>query len=423
MDIENKSRLLIAIGIGLLFPLFFQLSGGVYNSAFPVLDSGGMLSALPLPISILACFGGILMLLGNYRRAFLGGIFVAGLLFVLLISLLFAEIGAGVDRRKIILIFQYLLPAFGLILGQMIVDDDKLIPRAFLYTLLVIVPVQLVCSWVQKGTFALTHNLYLFSIYSHIQFVPLIMVCAFSYSMVTLWENHKRKLFVLACLMLIYVLASASFLAIFAYVAFIVVFIGIRMGMPLQNIKLAIIFPVLVVVAVAMVAESLQMFYEFIGNHNIAVHVDGSYVNKFNELASGNIPQNVLERLDIWKLYIDAIAESTKTLILGHNVLISREVISSAHNWYLDITYAFGLLSLLPMSLLIGYTAYQLWQSKQTLSSETLWLAVIVFYLVIVDNNFKVTLRQPYPGIFAYFLWGLLLSQFPRKREQEREGI
>lgn len=363
------------------------------------------------------------MLLGNYRRAFLGGIFVAGLLFVLLISLLFAEIGAGVDRRKIILIFQYLLPAFGLILGQMIVDDDKLIPRAFLYTLLVIVPVQLVCSWVQKGTFALTHNLYLFSIYSHIQFVPLIMVCAFSYSMVTLWENHKRKLFVLACLMLIYVLASASFLAIFAYVAFIVVFIGIRMGMPLQNIKLAIIFPVLVVVAVAMVAESLQMFYEFIGNHNIAVHVDGSYVNKFNELASGNIPQNVLERLDIWKLYIDAIAESTKTLILGHNVLISREVISSAHNWYLDITYAFGLLSLLPMSLLIGYTAYQLWQSKQTLSSETLWLAVIVFYLVIVDNNFKVTLRQPYPGIFAYFLWGLLLSQFPRKREQEREGI
>lgn len=40
----------------------------------------------------------------------------------------------------------------------------------------------------------------------------------------------------------------------------------------------------------------------------------------------------------------------------------------------------------------------------------TVWLAVIVLYLVVVDSNFKVTLRQPYPGIFSYFLWGMLVS-------------
>jgi hypothetical protein len=415
MEIRNNPQLLIIIGIGLLFPLFFQLSGGIYNSTHPIIDSGGILATLPLPISILACFGGILILLGNYRRAFLGWIFVAGLSFVLLVSLLFAEIGAEVDRRKVILIFQYLLPTFGLVLGQMIVDDEKFIPRAFLGTLLVIVPAQLVCGWVQ-GTFALTHNLYLFSIYSHIQFVPLILVCAFLYSMATLWESHKRALYMLAFLMLIYVLASASFLTIFAYVAFIAVFTCIRMGMPLKNIKVAVIFPVLVVVAVAIVVESLQIFYELIRNHYLVIHVDGSYINKFDELSSGNIPKNVLERLDIWKLYVGVITESTKTVILGHNIPLPREIISSAHNWYLDITYSFGLISLLPMFLLIGYTAYRLWQSKQILPGETLWLAVIVFYLVIVDNNFKVSLRQPYPGIFAYFLWGLLLSHLPHKR-------
>lgn len=45
------------------------------------------------------------------------------------------------------------------------------------------------------------------------------------------------------------------------------------------------------------------------------------------------------------------------------------------------------------------------------LPAQTWWLTVIVFYLVVIDSNFKVTLRQPYPGIFAYFMWGLLLSR------------
>ena len=36
---------------------------------------------------------------------------------------------------------------------------------------------------------------------------------------------------------------------------------------------------------------------------------------------------------------------------------------------------------------------------------------VILARRVVIDSNFKVTLRQPYPGIFAYFMWGLLLSR------------
>lgn len=36
---------------------------------------------------------------------------------------------------------------------------------------------------------------------------------------------------------------------------------------------------------------------------------------------------------------------------------------------------------------------------------------MLVRFLVLVDSNFEVTLRQPYPGIFAFFLWGLLLAR------------
>ena len=43
-----------------------------------------------------------------------------------------------------------------------------------------------------------------------------------------------------------------------------------------------------------------------------------------------------------------------------------------------------------------------------------MWNAAVVLYLVVVDNNFKVSFRQPYPGIITFFLWGLLIQQMSR---------
>jgi hypothetical protein len=38
-----------------------------------------------------------------------------------------------------------------------------------------------------------------------------------------------------------------------------------------------------------------------------------------------------------------------------------------------------------------------------------------------LDNNMKVTLRQPYPGVFGFFLWGILLSRLARLEPLPRE--
>ncbi|HEY3327773.1 MAG TPA: hypothetical protein VGK14_11480, partial [Novimethylophilus sp.] len=103
----------------------------------------------------------------------------------------------------------------------------------------------------------------------------------------------------------------------------------------------------------------------------------------------------------------------------GHPKPLPRKVWSSAHNWYLDLIDNFGLISVLPILFLTGYTTYLLCHYGEKLPSETLWLGAIVFYLVVVDSNFKVTLRQPYPGIFAFFLWGMLLSKLTIKRTEE----
>jgi hypothetical protein len=87
---------------------------------------------------------------------------------------------------------------------------------------------------------------------------------------------------------------------------------------------------------------------------------------------------------------------------------MDRKVATSAHNYYLDLAYNSGLVALVPVLLLIGYTATQL---RRGMDLETLGLVLVVGFLVVFDDNFKVTFKQPYPGILGFFLWGLLLQK------------
>jgi hypothetical protein len=395
------------IAIALLFPLFVQISGGIYSNPEAVTDSGGLLNKLPLPISIAACVIGILALAKNYRRAIPVMVFISGFLGLMVISLLFAGANQTIEQRKVIIGIQFLLPTMGLVLGQLVDDDRSIIPKAFMGVLLLIVPFQLLAGWWQK-TLTLTHNLYLFSIYQHFQFVPVIFVLAFCWVMVNLWSEHKKILGFFTVIMGIYALASASFLAIGLYSLFVMVFFVHK----LLQLKTGRFVALTIFSACMLVASMVVGLYYGIAQNNTSIIGDnGQYVGKFKTLADGKIPVNVSHRLDDWKLYRDWITESNRTIFLGHVEPPPRQVKTSAHNWYLDFVYNFGLVSLLPLLALIGFTGWSLVRNRKALSAQTFWLAALVAFMVLIDSNFKVTLRQPYPGIFAYFMWGLLLTR------------
>jgi len=400
--------MLWAIGFLLLFPLFFQLTGEVFNSKTPVFDSGGVLTQLPIPISILTCLIGVVVLIGNYRRADLAVTFVAAMLFMMLASLIFAGFSFSFEQRKIILMLQILLPTSGLILGQMIEDTDKIIPKSFLVVLFLVVPAQLLASILQ-GRVVLTHNLYLFSIYQHFQFVPLVFVCAFSYVMVTLWDGYKKILCLLTILMQIYAIFSISFLTIFAFLTFITIFICSKLIEKSGKIKSVLKITLLLAFMAGL--AGMLIYFGVAKNHSPNAGDGGQYIGKIQTLANDQMPRNLQDRFADWRLFGSGIVESPQSAVFGHASPLAREIRSSAHNWYLDTAYTFGLISLLPILFLIGYTIFRLWGAMGKMSSEVLWLGGIVLYLVLIDSNFKVTLRQPYPGIFAFFLWGLLLAK------------
>lgn len=408
MQSKKQNFIIWLIAATLIFPIFFQLSGGVFDSQDLVIDSKGVLNRLPLPLSIGTCFFGVIIFLQNYRKAWHAIAFVSALVITMSLSVLLAGSAHGVEGRKIILALQFLLPTIGLILGQLMHDDSNVIPKAFMWILLIFVPLQLFVGWWQH-TLTLTHYLYAFSIYQHFQFVPVIFVMAFCFVIVHLWDDKKTILRALIFIMGVYVIASASFLAIAAYSCFVIVFFILKMSkLKAKRLTGWIAFGACIVVAAAVVA----IYFNVAKNSKSIIDDNAQYTNKFQALVEGKLPVNVIGRLSDWKLYGGWITENERTLLFGHVSPPSREVITSAHNWYLDFAYNFGLIALLPIFSLIIFTFWQAWRLRRHLSEQTLWLAGLVAFLVLVDSSFKVTLRQPYPGIFAYFLWGLLLSRF-----------
>jgi uncharacterized membrane protein YozB (DUF420 family) len=133
------------------------------------------------------------------------------------------------------------------------------------------------------------------------------------------------------------------------------------------------------------------------------------------------LPSNLIERLHDWGLYASGIGTSWSTVLFGHARPLDRRVLSSAHNYYLDFVYNFGAIAILPLLALIAVTLQLAWRHRSAIHSDTglVGITLVVLFLVLVDNNFKVSLRQPYPGIITFFLWGVLLTRL-RMRDEPR---
>ena len=407
MKSKSKNVLAWLIGLGVVFPLFFQLSGGIYRDVFPIIDSFGVLSKLPLPLSIFVCIAARVFFARLWRKATIAIATAVGTLLVGLLSVWFAGDGMASAQRKFLMLAQVCLPLIGLLLGQVLDDPRKMVAQAFLVVVTIVVPLQLLATWLQGGL-VLTHYVYLFSVYSHLQYVPLIMVCAYAFALTSLWDEQRIWLCIIALPMAVYLAASLSFLPIFAFVALIIVFAACRVWQHRRNLKL-ISLSLLLLVLIA--TAGLTYYGRLDGQRTSVEGQQPLYSGKFKVLAEGKLPINVIERFADWTFFGRAIIANKTTLLIGHTQPMPREIRSSPHNFYIDIAYTFGLLGLLPIFGLIGYTGYLSWQRRKNLGESTWWLFAIVAYLVLIDSNFKVTLRQPYPGIFAYFLWGLLLSR------------
>lgn len=410
MTNKKENILLWLIGVGLLLPVFFSLQGGIYSADEAVTDSGGVLSRLPVPIAMVTCIA-IFLFWDEWRQKIAPGFMVIlGTLIALLASILAGDSESSISQRKLLLAVQVLLPMCGLCLGLLVHHGKYILAKAFLVVLSVIVPCQLLATWIQ-GRAILTHDLYIFSIYSHFQYVPVVFICAYFYSFSILGCKYKSWFYLMSGFMFIYAIASMSFLAIFAFITFQVMYFSRALVLYRNSRFLTAgvfgIFVCLIIAAGLYSKSSMEREVLISSKQGMSQWL---FQEKYKRIFQGEVPRNVEERFEDWKLFGGGIVSSRRAFFLGHAEPMPREIRSSPHNWYIDVAYNFGVLSLLPILALICFTIILMIGERRKVGMELYWLAFIVAFLVLVDSNFKVTLRQPYPGIFSFFLWGLLIS-------------
>ncbi|WP_392891477.1 hypothetical protein ACF6ZU_08350 [Pseudomonas migulae] len=401
----TQKNLLLFIAVMLFLPIFFQLQGGIFDDPSKSFSSGGILALLPIPLSVLACYSGM-VLLGRYSHARLA---LLSLFFVfigmLLTSLLLGLDPAGGGKQKLILLIQYILPMFALVLGQQFggrEDALLLLAKGALFILLTVLPVQLLVT-LSSADVLLSPSVYFFSIYQHLQYASLLFVAAFVLALFTLWghKGFEGWLRGLTLLMGGYVVLSWSLLAMLLFVLAVCCFVAQQMAQGRRFVTL------LGLPALAMSGALLAVFY-------ISRVSQPEVLAPLSEAAklSMQVLEGRVDYLERWMFYIDGICASWSNALFGHATSPARGLFPSALNYYLDFAYNFGLLGLLPLIVLALYSlavVCRRWRDFWA-HSPYLGLALVVIFMLVLDSSFKVGLRQPYSGVIMFFLWGLLLA-------------
>ena len=423
-DTQPPRWILATVAALLLFPLFFFINGHLYHAAAALLKTSGSLMSVPLPISLLGCALAIVVLF-RYGEAVVG----FGVVFALFVALTFASIivtqGDLADQqRKFLLLFQFLIPALALVLGELFGGSPRivrLVATAFLCVLAATVPAQLIRSITahqNEGNF-LFHDLWIFSIYQHTEYVATIYVCAYVAALLALWQWPvvRKAQFIFGPLMAAYAAASFSITTIACLVAGAILLLTRWWSDKAARwLAAAMIVTVGAFFVLAKDSALLRAKMETSPDAVAARLADAPAVTMDTD-AIMHIPGPLQVRLFYWKLYATHIGDSAQTVLFGHREVIDRTVAPSAHNYYLDFVYNFGAIALLPLLWLVFYTLSMIWRLRTRVWADAglLGICFVVLFALAIENMVKVPLRQPYPGVFFFFAWGLLIAQLRAK--------
>lgn len=385
---------------------------GLFASKDMVFNSNGILINLPLPLSLLGILLGIFLFFKSVRLTS----FLVVALFVIasVISFLVTTFGHQNQTFKLLLLSQYLLPMLGLIFGEMYgsVTTKPIFEVAAILTLILVLPIVLVEAWLD-GSFLPKPTVLYFSIYQHLQYFPMIVSALLILIMFGAWGQStwtNLAVLILIPFSLMYVVGAVSITASFNMIISIFLFICIvlRRKKVMYTVMLSAFIFIIFIIFIIRPTFLFGHFKKFSSEHSWIYKLKYD-ANNFDFFQIDSI----VERRSIWSYYIRNSFDSANHFLFGHNIIPERDVFSSAHNYWLDLLYNFGFISLLPFLFFIGWVLLTLFRYRYivVINSQIFGLAYAVLYLVILENFLKVGMRQPYPGLITFFLLGVLFAR------------
>lgn len=194
-----KCCVLVVLVLGVFAPVFIQAGSGLYAGG-TYFNSGGDFALLPVPISVMVCCL-VALLLGGYARVRLVLTVVLFTFMGLWLSTFVAAEGGmqGVDKSDLMLLVQYMIPVFALVLGAQLGGGEgalEHLARVVLGVVLMVISLQLVATW-YNGELLLSSSAVLFGVYQHLQYVPVVLCGAFIIALYALWEDSRTHAWLL----------------------------------------------------------------------------------------------------------------------------------------------------------------------------------------------------------------------------------
>lgn len=379
----------------LIIPIFFQIDHGIFNGV--ILQKN--IYSIPIPVSIFSIIIVLTYFLISNFKSFLyflknNLIIVYVLSFLTILTVNFFLYGSNFN--KIIYLFQFFLPALSLPVGYFYFK------KKFFFTIYKIIfcffLLHLFFSIINGKAF-LVDNIFFFTVYQNFQYVNSTLVFLALFSLLIIHEDLKK-------IQLIFFIILTFFYSFYAYSlsSLILFFLGILLIIKKKNlqswIKCSFIFSFFIILIIIIISFNKNFSKEkFSANNNYYLNT-----KKIEDIYNFKLPQNIILRFEIYQKYLATFNQ--KKLFFGNKEYILDKNFSSAHNIILDAAYKFGILLAIPFFYLFLYIFYKFFSEKNIYKKKLLFF--LIFFLFL-ENMFKVSLKQPYPGFISYYLIGLIL--------------
>lgn len=405
IDARTYWWLKFLISLCLLIPIFFQISGGLFDDSGIYFDFGGQFFLLPIPISSIALFGGI-AILANYAVASRGLWVIFATTVLLFLKIIFSD-DMVLESSKLVLLSQVVVPMFGLVLGEMLgsASHERAFEFAALFMLLFVLPFQLLASWL-AGDVNTRPFVFFFSIYGYHEYFPAIVAALATLSALSFWSYSRSLRLAVVCMYVVvntHLVASENIPALMAGIAGMSAFAAFYW----RNIRdrWCLLITVSVSLAAALFYTGLQHIDLF------SCVVNSISVSEFGGMLMSDSNSAVCS-LSGW-VFVERIIYSCDIFLFGYGDALDRNFRPCPNNYWLDVSYKFGMFALVPLCVLVVSTIFAvLRQRDRVLAEPAIFGPVLAFvYLVLFESMFNVGMLEPYPGVLSFVIFGMLVSR------------
>lgn len=378
----------------LILPIFIQISDGIYHQEN--LRSVRSLFYHPFPISFFIV--PIFIIIFYKNLYFIKDDIFWLLVFIFITILLFSSFSENVFFDKIIMLLQFFFVWLGYFIGKSNkVKIDFYFIGKVLFSIIII---HLLYTFL-NNKLILLEDFVFFSIYQNIQYVNTSLIFLGSLSIINFFYKRGHKLTTaLSLILLLYAFLSYSLNSIILAVANFIFFQFYFIFKNKIEIKFFSILCLLLL--------SVILIFKFTDLKNERfITKDKNFIEnklKIDEILKGKLPDNITQRYKIWSHYYNYFESNPKALITGSDNLSLNKKYQSAHNFFLEGIYRFGILITIPYFFLLIYLIKSFITYRKNFEIR-MSLVFLMIYLFL-ENSFKISIIQPYSGLISFFMIG-----------------